>query len=45
MIADYWFVWALYRESYGTSMGESLYNWYRMSEKYADYLLDGENNG
>lgn len=45
LIAYYWFVWALYRESCGASMGESLYNWYRMSEKYADYLLDGENNG
>lgn len=43
IIAYYWFVWAMYRESCGASMGESLYNWYRMAEKYADYLLDGEN--
>lgn len=46
IIAYYWFVWAMYRESCGASMGESLYNWYRMAEKYADYLLSGgENTG
>ena len=46
IIAYYWFVWALYRESCGAVMGESLYNWYKMSEKYANYLLmNGENNG
>jgi CTP:phosphocholine cytidylyltransferase-like protein/thiamine kinase-like enzyme len=39
IIAYYWFVWALYRESCGAVMGESLYNWYKMAEKYADYLL------
>lgn len=39
IIAYYWFVWALYRESCGAIMGESLYNWYKMSEKYANYLL------
>lgn len=44
IIAYYWFVWAMYRESCGASMGESLYNWYRMSEKYADYLLSGGEN-
>lgn len=37
--AYYWFVWALYRESCGAVMGEPLYNWYKMAEKYADYLL------
>ncbi|MCH9394800.1 phosphotransferase [Limosilactobacillus reuteri] len=40
IIAYYWFVWALYRESCGAVMGESLYNWYKMAEKYADYLLN-----
>ncbi|MDC6078082.1 phosphotransferase [Limosilactobacillus reuteri] len=40
IIAYYWFVWALYRESCGAVMGESLYNWYKMSEKYADYLIN-----
>lgn len=39
IIAYYWFIWALYRESCGAVMGESLYNWYKMSEKYANYLL------
>lgn len=39
IIAYYWFVWALYRESCGAVMGKSLYNWYNMAEKYANYLL------
>lgn len=39
IIAYYWFVWALYRESCGAVMGDSLYNWYKMAEKYADYLI------
>lgn len=40
IIAYYWFVWALYRESCGAVMGEALYNWYQMAIKYADYLLE-----
>lgn len=39
IIAYYWFVWALYRESCGANMGEALTNWRNMAEKYADYLL------
>ena len=39
IIAYYWFVWALYRESCGAVMGQSLENWRLMAEKYADYLL------
>lgn len=39
IIAYYWFVWAMYRESCGAIMGESLYNWYKMAKKYANYLL------
>lgn len=39
IIAYYWFVWALYRESCGADMGQSLENWCAMAEKYADYLL------
>ena len=39
IIAYYWFVWALYRESCGADMGQSLENWRAMAEKYADYLL------
>lgn len=38
IIAYYWFVWAMYRESCGAVMGESLYNWYEMAKKYATYL-------
>lgn len=39
IIAYYWFVWALYRESCGAVMGEALTNWRDMAEKYVDYLL------
>lgn len=39
IIAYYWFVWALYRESCGAVMGEALENWRAMAEKYVDYLL------
>ncbi|MBO4341204.1 MAG: phosphotransferase [Bacteroidales bacterium] len=35
LIAWYWFVWALYRESCGASMGESLGNWLEMAKYYA----------
>ena len=37
IIAYYWFVWALYRESCGANMGESLINWHEMAERFADY--------
>ena len=39
IIAYYWFVGAMYRESCGAIMGESLYQWYVMAKKYADHLL------
>lgn len=39
IIAYYWFVWAMYRESCGAVMGEALTNWRSMAIKYADYLL------
>lgn len=39
IIAYYWFVWALYRESCGAVMGEALINWRDMAIKYVDYLL------
>ena len=39
LIAYYWFVWAMYRESCGANMGDALPNWRRMAEKYADYML------
>ena len=35
IIAYYWFVWALYRESCGANMGEALPNWRFMAEKYS----------
>lgn len=41
IIAYYWFVWALYRESCGANMGDSLENWRFIAEKYADYILNG----
>lgn len=40
IIAYYWFVWAMYRQSCGAAMGEALENWRFMAEKYADYLLN-----
>lgn len=40
IIAYYWFVWALYRESCGANMGDSLKNWEYMASKYSDYLLE-----
>lgn len=42
IIAYYWFVWALYRESCGAVMGDSLFNWYDMARKYASYLLSSD---
>ena len=39
LIAYYWFVWAMYRESCGANMGEALSNWHAMAVKYADYLV------
>lgn len=39
IIAYYWFVWAMYRESCGAVMGESLKNWHFMAIKYSEYLL------
>ena len=40
IIAYYWFVWALFRESCSAIMGESLYNWYYMAKKYSKYFLN-----
>lgn len=39
IIAYYWFIWAMYRESCGANMGDSLPNWRAMAVKYADYML------
>lgn len=40
IIAYYWFVWAMYRESCGANMGESLAIWRDMAIKYVEYLLE-----
>ncbi len=40
IIAYYWFVWAMYRESCGANMGESLENWRAMAVKYGNYLSE-----
>lgn len=40
LVSYYWFVWALYRESCGGVMGDSLHNWYVMAKRYSDYLND-----
>lgn len=37
IIAYYWFVWAMYRESCGANMGEALENWRIMAERYATH--------
>ena len=39
LIAYYWFVWAMYRESCGANMGQALEDWRAMAEKYADHLV------
>ena len=35
IIAYYWFVWAMYRESCGADMGESQDNWREMASRYS----------
>ena len=42
IIAYYWFVWAMYRESCGAYMGNSLSNWKSMAERYVEYLCVDE---
>lgn len=39
IIAYYWFVWAMYRESCGANMGNALMNWRKIAVKYGDELL------
>ena len=40
IIAYYWFVWAMYRESCGADLGGARESWRGMAEKYVDYLLE-----
>ena len=44
VIAYYWFVWAVYRQSCGANIGESLLNWLKIAIKYSDYLLQGRDS-
>lgn len=39
IIAYYWFVWAMYRESCGANMGQALKNWHAMAVRFCDHLL------
>lgn len=39
IVAYYWFVWAMYRESCGASIGAALSNWRTMAEKYSEYCV------
>ncbi len=36
IIAYYWFVWAMYRESCGANLGDVRLNWLKMAEMYSD---------
>ena len=38
IIAYYWFVWAMYRESCGANMGTALKDWHDMAVRYASWL-------
>ena len=40
ILSYYWYVWALYREACGAVMGESLYNWHLMADRYSRYLVE-----
>ena len=40
IIAYYWFVWAMVRESTGANTGDALKNWHEMAVRYSDYLLN-----
>ena len=39
VIAFYWYVWALFRDSSGVVMGEGLYNWRTAAKKYTRFLI------
>lgn len=40
ILSYYWYVWALYRESCGAVMSDSLYNWHVMAKRYSFYLVE-----
>lgn len=40
VVSYYWYIWALYRESCGAVMGESLYNWRVMAKRYSKYCIE-----
>lgn len=41
----YWFVWALYKEASGDSVGEWLYLWYRNAKQYSVLALERYEEG
>lgn len=43
IVSYYWYIWALYRESCGAVMGESLYNWRVMAKRYSKYCIEAFN--
>lgn len=42
IVSYYWYVWALFREASGAVMGESLYKWHKMADRYSKYLTEQE---
>lgn len=44
LVSFYWFVWAMYRESCGAVMHESLHNWYVMAKRFSNILFERINN-
>ena len=40
LMAYYWYVWGLYRESSGVIMGEGLYHWRNTAKRFSAYLLE-----
>lgn len=43
VIAFYWYVWALFRESSGAVMGEGVYNWRSVAKNYSRFLIEQYN--
>ena len=40
VIAFYWYVWALFRESCGAVMGEGIYQWRSVAKNYSRFLIE-----
>lgn len=39
IVAYYWYVWAIYKESQGSAMGSWLYAWYKAAKEFGEYAL------